>query len=338
MQTRRLIAVAAIIVVIIVIALLVNGCQSSAGKTSLENYNVAVSQLITDSDTNGAQVFSDLQSGELTTSGVPKLYNDLTNAAQTARTQLRHTQNLSVPGAMASAQSNLVTVMQLRSEGISQIAANIQKAADERTSRDAVNAMLVGTSQLYSSDVIYKTMVATDIAEAFNGAGVPVGTNAGDQQINPGQIVPDLGWLQFTFVATKTGAPLSTSQANANNIGSGPHGHELNYVSVNGTELTPGGAINTVPATSAPTFVLDLTNSGDYPEYQVKCKVSIKGLPDDTGTATIAETTKGEETTCAVKLPNSPPAGEYTVTAQVEKVPRETNTTNNILTYSVEFN
>ncbi len=29
---------------------------------------------------------------------------------------------------------------------------------------------------------------------------------AGDQQINPGQIVPDLGWLQFTFIAAKTGA------------------------------------------------------------------------------------------------------------------------------------
>ncbi len=324
--------------IIIVIALLVNGCQSSAGKTSLENYNADVSQLITASDTNGAQVFSDLESGGLNSSGIQALSNKLDNAAANARTQLRHAENLSVPGAMASAQSGLVLVMQLRSQGISQIAGNIQKAADERTSKDGVYDISVGTSQLYSSDVIYKTMVTTDIAKALNGADVAVGTTAGDQQINPGQIVPDLGWLQFTFIATRTGAQLSTAQANANNAGSGTHGHELNFVTVNGTELASGGAANTVPANPAPTFVLNLTNSGENNEFQVECKISIKGLRSDTGTAKLAETTKGQTTTCSVPLPASPPAGQYTVTAQVMKVPGETNTSNNVLTYSITFN
>ncbi len=110
-------------------------------------------------------------------------------------------------------------------------------------------------------------------------------------------------------------------------------------MTVNGTELAAGGATNTVPAKSSPpTFVLNLTNSGENTEYQVECKVSIKGLPSYTGTTKLAETTKGQTTTCSVPLSASPPAGQYTVTAEVMKVPGETNTTNNVLTYSVTFN
>jgi len=56
----------------------------------------------------------------------------------------------------------------------------------------------------------------------------------------------------------------------------------------------------------------------------VVCKVSIKGVKDS-AQSTIAETTPGETTNCSVTLPTPPPSGLYTVTAEVEPVPGETN-------------
>jgi len=115
----------------------------------------------------------------------------------------------------------------------------------------------------------------------------------------------------------------------------GLYGHKLNSVSVGGTTLV-AGETNTVAATPAPTFSLNFTNAGDYTEYDVTCKVTISGL-NDSATSTIAQTTAGETTSCSVQLPKPPTAGTYNVTTEVEKVPGETNTSNNKATYAVTF-
>ncbi len=323
--------------IVIVMALLIHGCESSATKNSLKSYNANVNTLITESDSNGAQLFTDLASGQLNSTTVGALQENLDKLVDNARTQLARAEGFSTPGAMSGAQTALIQVMKLRYQGIEKIANSIQAASDRSTSKDGVYDISVGTSMLYGSDVMYKTFVTTDIAAALNDAGIPVGTAAGAQQINPGQLVQDLGWLQSTFITEKIGAPLSTTAANVNNAAPGLHGHVLNYVSEDGTQLDPTGT-NTIPAsTTAPTFTLNLTNGGNFNEYQVECKVSIEGL-SDTGTSTIPETTAGQTTTCSVQLPSPPPAGTYRVTAEVVPVPGETNKTNNYMTYAVTFN
>jgi hypothetical protein len=327
------------VVIVIVLALVVKGCQSSATKNSIVNYNAAASQLITASDNNGSQnVFKNLESGELTsTNGVASLQAQLITAAKNARAQLTQAQSLNPPGQLSGAQTALVQTMQLRKQAIESIAANIQDLANKSRSRDAVSNIAVATSMLYGSDVIYKTFVTTAIAKALNSAGIPLGTGAGEQQINSGQIVPDLGWLQTNFITAKTGAQLSTSAANANNTGPGLHGHSLGPVSVDGTELSTT-ATNTIAAGSAPTFTLSVTNGGDYNEFRVECKVSVEGL-SDTGTATIPETIKGQTSQCKVTLPSPPPSGTpWQVTASIAKVPGETNIANNSATYTITFN
>ncbi len=337
-QNRRLIAAVVIVVIVIVMALLIHGCQVSRTNNSLKNYNANVSTLIRASDANGKSVFNHLESGKLNASGIETLQNELNSDAATARTQLSQAQSLGAPGQMTGAQAALVQTMELRSQAISKIAEHIQGAASRTTSKDAVYDISVATSMLYGSDVMYKTFVTPDIAKALNGAGIPIGSGEGAQQINPGQILQDLGWLNSDFIAKTIGAQVSTSAANAaNNSGSGPHGHELNYVTVNGTQLSTT-TTNTVPASSTPpTFTLNLTNSGDYNEYDVVCKVTIEGV-SDTGTATIPETTPGAATNCTVTLPSAVPAGVHAVTAEVVPVPRETVTSNNIATYTVTFN
>ena len=330
-QQRRLIAGGILVVIVIVMVLLINGCEASQNTSSLKNYASDVYNLIQSSDQNGATMFADLRSGE-GQSGVESLQTQVNSALSTAETNLNRTEALTAPGAMATAQQNLVTVMRLRHDGIAQIAANIQDALSSSTSEDGVYALSQGTSQLYASDVIYKTYVVTAIAGALHGDGLVVGGTDGIQ-INAGQIVPDLGWLQQNNIGEWIGATLPTKVANgpcANTCG-----HALASVVVDTTTLV-SGVTSTIPASPAPVFHLNFTNSGQSTEYDVECKVTVTG--DQTATATIAKTVPGGTYTCNVPLKSPPTPGQYKVIAEVVPVTGETNVANNTADFSVTFN
>jgi hypothetical protein len=331
-QTRRLIAVVVVVVLVVAAALLIHGCDVSQTNNSLKTYAGNVNTYVSNSVQNGQKVFSQLKSGDAT-SNPAKLQGELTSDAQNAFRQLTEAEDLSTPGAMASAQQSFVSVMKLRYEGTDQIAARIQGAMNSSTAVDDVKEITAGTSQLYAADVIYKTFVGTGIAAALNAAGLPVGGTTG-ATINAAQVVTDLGWLNPKTVAIWLGATVPSTAVNSDQPGL--HGHSLNSVTVAGQTLSTT-SLNTISVSkAAPTFTLYLTNGGNFPEYDVVCKVSIKG-DDDSAETKIPETTAQENTNCVVTLPKALPTGPYTVTAEVLPVPGETNKANNTQTFSVDF-
>lgn len=320
-----------IIVVIVLLALLVHSCDVSATNSSLRDYTNSVSSWIQASDNTGSHLFSDLSSSSL--HGNPtQMQQNITNLSTLAQKQLTGVHNLSVPSAMVGAQQNLVQAMRMRRDGITQIAENVQQALGTSTYRDAITQIATATSRFYASDVLYKTYVGPDMAAALHAAGIAVG-GANGETINPGQFVPALGWLNPTFIASKLGTRLPSDHTNT--AAPGVHGHILNSVSVGPTTLS-SSATNTVSATPAPTFVLNLTNGGQFTEYAVKCKVTVVGL-SETATTTLPQTTAGQTTDCSVKLPTAPTPGTYQVTASVARVPGEKVISDNSITYSVTF-
>jgi hypothetical protein len=333
-QTRRLVAAGVVVVIVIAMALLIKSCDSSATTSALKNYNARVYRLINTSDSNARKVLgpTELASGDLT-----GISDELTKAEQTALGNVTTAEDLHAPSQMAAAQSSLVSVMTMRQQGLLTIANNVQQAASKKTSRDAVYKISRGTSLLYGSDVLYKTLVAPNIAKALNAAGIPIGTGGGDEQpINGGQVIPDLGWLNQTWIADTIGAQLSTKQANSNNDQPNlTHGDQLNYTTVNGQQLTQGGTY-TIPAADAQTWALNVTDGGETAENAVGCSIKIQDV-SDTGTATIPTIAAGGTNTCTVNLPSKPEAGPYTVTATVAAVPGEKNVQNNSQTYTITF-
>ncbi len=316
--------------IVIALALLVKSCDSSAATSALKNYNVSVYQLIKGSVSNAQTALNALKPGSLTSVGT-----QLASAEQDALNDLHKAESLQAPSQLAAAQSALVNVMQQRAQALKLIATYAPQAADKATSKDAVYEISLGTAQLFASDVIYKTVVTVDLAKALNSGGIPIGPGLHEQQINGGQVITDLGWLNQTWIADRIGAQLSTAQANVNNDQPGLHGHSLNSVTVDGTTLQ-AGITNDVPADKAQNWVLSLTNGGDFNEFDVGCSVKIVALSDE-GTGVVPETYAHQGATCNVKLPSIPNTGPYQVIATIDKVPGETNLTNNTLTYNVDF-
>jgi hypothetical protein len=331
-QNRRLIAVGVVIVIVILMAVLIHGCESSQTTSSLKSYSNSVSALISASDRNGARLFDTLEHAKGSS-----LTNELTGELNNARDQLEQAQDFSVPSQMSDAQQNLIQVMTQRSDGIHQIDANISSAMDKDTSKDGVNALAVGTSLLYSSDVVYKNYVTHQIAMALHGDDITIcpsaGTcGAGEVAINPGQIVPALGWLQPTYIATKLGSKLPSTDLNGDQPGL--HGDEINSTktTVNGTTLSTDET-TTITQSGPPTFVVSVTDAGNYTQDPT-CKVTVDNITATSTTGAISSKGTGS---CTVKLPKKVPAGTWTVTATIERVPREVNITDNTATYTVDF-
>ena len=96
------------------------------------------------------------------------------------------------------------------------------------------------------------------------------------------------------------------------------------------------GGTNTLPANPPPTFTCTFTNDGQNNETNVVVKVQVGGT-SISGQSITPQTVPGHQYTAQVQLSSAPPAGSYTVTATVEKVPGETVSTHNTQTFPVTF-
>ncbi len=326
-QVRRLVAAGAILILLILIVLGVHSCQLSARNSSLKDYANNVSSLVQRSNQTGSQLFTQLSGGG---GNANALQTQINQTSIGADNELSQAKALSVPDEMRPANDNLLLAMQMRRDGISNIAQRIQPALGNATSQDATTSIAASMAQFYASDVVYKDYTTTHIVAALHAAGIGVGGTDG-VQIEPGQFLPDVQWLTPSFVAGKLGS----QGAPAGKPAPGLHGHSLDSVSVGGTTLDSGSS-NPIPASPAPTFTLNLTNGGQNTEHNVVCKVTVSGTSAN-GQTTIPQTTAGQSTSCNVKLSSSPAAGSYTVTATVAPVPGEKDLSNNTLTFPVTF-
>jgi hypothetical protein len=327
-MVRRVVAGVAILVVVILMILGIHSCQVSSRNSALKTYDTGVASLIQRSDNTGGQMFRVLSAGNLA-KNEQSAQTSLFNIDNEAKSELSDAQNLSVPDQVTSAQQNFVLTLSLRQNGISDIATNLGKALNRSTAQDGVNAIAVDMQKFLASDVVYTTQTAPGIAAALHAAGIAV-----NGTIKATNFLPDLAWLVPTDVASKIGATVASSSS-----GTCPSvcGHMLNSVSVGGVPLSTGG--QTVPASPAPTFTANFTNTGQNTETGVPVKVTVTTSSGTTITQqqVVPVTKAGQTYTVQITLPRTPPAGQASVVVTVEKVSGEANIDNNTLTFPVTF-
>jgi hypothetical protein len=332
-MVRRIGLAIVVVIAIILIAVLVNGCEASARKSALEDYNNSVASLNARSVQTGTNFFNALSGG---TSDPTSLSQSLAQAVSSATTELSDAKGLSTPDEVKGAQQDFVTAFQMRKDGMSNIANQVGAALQSQTSQNAIDTIAAEMARFYASDVLYKDYAVPQIVGALRAAGITVG-GLGGQQLNSSQFLPSIQWLDPQHVATAlhVNLPSSSGSSSTGPIAPGLHGHQLNSVSVGGSTLQTGST-NSIPASPAPTFTLDFANTGQNTETNVKCRVTVAGT-SVSGQTIVPQTTAGESTSCQVTLSASPPKGSHNVTAEVVPVPGEKNTANNSLTFPVTF-
>ena len=323
---RRAIALAGIVIVVVLIVLGVHSCQVSQRNSSLKDYSNSVATVIVKSNQTGRTLFNQL-SGASGASNATNLQTQVNQTLQDTRSQLSQAKRLSVPNEMRVAQQDLLLALQMRRDGVSNIASEVQHALSKAASGDAAKTIAAEMARLYSSDVVYTDYTAPAVVSALHGAGIY------GQPIASGQFVQNIQWLTPTFVASKFGAALPSTSGGK--PAPGVHSHAMQSCSVNGTPLVVGGT-NTLSANPAATFNCTFTNDGQNNETNVVVKVQLSGT-SVSGQAITPQTVPGHQYTAQVQLSSAPPAGSYTVTATAQKVPGETIATHNTLSFPVTF-
>ena len=321
----------AVVVAIVLIAVLVNSCQVSARNSALKDYNDNVASLNQQSVQTGATFFQLLSGG---TSNSTSLQNHLNQAVGDGATQLSRAKRMNVPDEVKGAHQNFVLALQMRHDGMQNIANDVPPALQAQTSTDAVNAIAAEMARFYASDVLYKDYAVPLIIGALRSAGITVG-GLGGEQINASQFLPNVQWLTPSYVASQLHATLPSSRPTTTKVAPGAHGHAMQSVSVAGTVLQPGSS-STVPASPPPTFTCTFTNDGQNTETNVVVKVTVQGTSVN-GQTTVPQTVPGHQYTAQVTLGSSPPKGTYTVTATVQRVPGEAVVTHNTQTFQITF-
>ncbi|HZE06459.1 MAG TPA: hypothetical protein VE127_14615 [Solirubrobacteraceae bacterium] len=311
--------------IVLLIALGIHSCDVSSTNSALQNYTSSVSSLIAQSNQTGRQLF-----GVLTGAGAKgnptQVQHEINQALYSANAVLRRARSQSVPSQVTAGNQELVKALQMRADGISNIASDIQPALGTSATPGDINQLAAQTARFYASDVLYKDYAAPAIAKAVNAAGVRF------SPLNPGQFLPDVQWVLPSYIAAQlqvSSGAVSTKPA------PGIHGHKLDSVSLAGTTLTPGGSAS-VAASPPPSFTLTFTNTGTDTEHDVVCKVTVSGT-GVTGQAVVPQTVPGHQYTCTVKLSSTPATGSQTVVAQIERVPGEKSVVRNSQTFTITF-
>ena len=127
-MVRRIGLAVVVIVAIVLIAVLVNSCETSARNSALKDYNNSVASLNEQSVQTGSSFFGVLSGG---TSDPTTLQTRLNESVSEGLNQLKKAKGLSVPDEVKGAQQNFVTAMQLRHDGMANVAGNGQATKDQ---------------------------------------------------------------------------------------------------------------------------------------------------------------------------------------------------------------
>ncbi len=329
LMMRRRVAAGVAIVVLILIVLLVNGCLKSEKQQSLKDYNREVSAIAQESD---AQVAHPLFVALTDSAGKPALdveqqVDELLKQAQALATRAK---GLSVPGEMVSAQRDLLLALDLRVEGMSKLTELLPTALGGQAKQ--ASTKIAGDMELFlASDVVYSQRVAPLIQQTLSSNGITGLTTTSTR------FLPNIGWLEAaTTLSRISGQPSGASSSTG--LAPGTHGSALLGVSVGTTSLEPEPALNHIGAGANPTFTVNVEDSGENPETDVKVEVTVTALGKPyKGSHVIDSTQPGTKYPVEVTVVGVPQGQASKVEAYIQPVPGETNVENNKGSYLAIF-
>lgn len=317
---RRGIAAGAALLVLVLLVLGVRGCLNARKERALKDYGQNVAAIVDESQQISTALFKQLDDpGSLS---VTEYTNDIASDRSGLDSLLQRTKQLDVPGDMKSAQDAFELTMQLRRNALTNMSNSIATALGNEGRSEAVDKIAFQMKALLASDVVYRQIAKPEMEQALSSNGID------DVTIPPSQFLPDDSWLDPTTVEDALSGVSGAAAATP-----GIHGLGLIQTSANGSVLEEGVPV-TVSAGDQPELEVQVQNQGDSEESGVTVSVTVDGgNPIEQQISSIAP-----GATETVKIPLTPaPSGDTTLDVEVQPVPGEQVSDNNVATYDVTF-
>jgi hypothetical protein len=327
---RRVIAAVGLAVLALLLIFGVRGCLNQRAEDAIETYGDESAELLRASKVQGDQLFDLLQSegGE---DQVVAINNQLNGYQVEASNLVDRAADLDTPDEAAGAQTDLLEVLELRRDGLRVVADSMRQALGDQDRRQGTSR-LGGAMQIFlASDTLDMFRFRPQLRAALETEGLS------PPQLPEEGFVPDVEWLDEAFVADQINA-LKTGTAPTDEAAPGLHGNGIASVSLGGTTLTPGSSA-TVQLSEDLAFDVQVQNQGENTENDVTVTVTVGEGDDATELDDPIDTiAPGEILDVTIPLADQPPTGQNVpITVEVQPVPGEEMTDNNVQEFSVIF-
>jgi hypothetical protein len=331
LMVRRAIAGGGVLIVVILLVLGFRGCLDARKENAMEDYADRSAELLRESKLEGDELFKLLQS-EGGTDQVVVIQNELNGYRASSSARVDRARGLDVPDEVSGAQRYLLDVLELRRDGLARTADAMRTALGDQDRRQGTEDVTAAMQTFLASDTLDRLRFRPNLTEALEEEELDVPALPGET------FVPDVEWLDAAFVADQVNALRSGTGGGGEAATPGLHGNGLAAVSLGGTTLTPGAGA-TVQLTGDLAFEIQVQNQGENTETDVNVILTV-GEGDDAFELEepIDTIAVGEIQTVTIPLSEQPPTGQNVpITVEVEPVPGEEMTDNNIQEFSVIF-
>ncbi len=328
-MVRRRIAAVVAVVLLIVIVLAISSCVKGQKTQSLKDYNHAVSTIAAESDAQVSRPLFTALSGAASKSAldVEVQVNQLMVQARNIAAQAR---KLSVPGEMLGAQRAFLLALDLRLEGMTKLAGLLPTALGSKSKQSS--SEVSGDMEIFlASDVLYSQRVAPLIAQTLAANGINGLTTTATR------FLANVGWLDpNTTFSRLTGQNAGGSQSTQTVTGN--HGSALKAVSVATNTLAGEPTLNHIAGGGNPTFTVQVENSGEFPETNIKCNITVTAAGKQYKASHVIEKTEpGKSLNVEIPVTGIPLSVAAKIQVSVDGVPGENDLENNKGTFLAIF-
>ncbi len=320
LRARRLVAALVGILLLILIVLGVKGCLNARKQRGLENYQSDVKSLVHSTDQLSQDFFTELDNPGSSGLGLSQTLDNISGGAEGL---LQRAEQLSTPGDLSGAQSNLVQAYQLRRDGLAGFAAALSGDAGKGTKPE--DLAVAHMKEIIAGDVLYvhaKDQIDQVLADNGISGGVPASVFMRDptRWLDPASITP---LLANAGSSGSSGSPCPKGET---------CGLGLASATIGGVALSPSATTSV----SGSSVDVSVQNQGTADESNVQVRMSISG--GGSQSASIPKITAGSTKTITLPIKPAPPSGKTVkLDVEVTPVPGEHITDNNKATYSVTF-
>jgi hypothetical protein len=327
-MVRRRVAAGIGVLLLIAIVLIVNGCLKSEKQQALKNYNRSVSQLARESDEQVSRPLFSTLNGAAGKSAL-NVEEQVDQQRLEAQNLASRARGLSVPSEMTAAQRNLLLAFDLRAEGLAKLAALLPTALGGHD-KQAGSQIAGNMENFLASDVVYSQRVAPLIQQTLASAGIHRSTEST-------RFLPNVGWLEASTTEARLSGHGASSSQNGQPV-TGNHGSALKGVSVGANTLEAEPTLNHIGGGGNPTFTVQVENSGEFPESNVKVDVAVTASAKQLRASNVIEKTEpGKTASVQVPVTGVPLGVAAKIEVYVEGVPGENDLENNKGVYLAIF-